>query len=169
MPDKKRYIRPEIVRVDLDRSITLMMKSAPMPPMPRGDGSKGTDTPFSSPFENKPFNWLHKRPVSETGLFSYTNFEYSLTTGQKFSREIPFCFSPALGNATWAASSSCEVCLRACCWSWILNNHAWNTKMWTTIWQWAPPAEESNSSWLVTISASGMWSGSFYNNLIESR
>ena len=56
MADKKQYTKPEVIRIDLDQSITLMMQSAPMPPMPRGDASKGTDTPFSSPFENKPFN-----------------------------------------------------------------------------------------------------------------
>lgn len=56
MAEKKHYIRPEVIRVDLDKSITLMMRSAPMPPMPRGDGSKGTDTPFTSPFDDKPFS-----------------------------------------------------------------------------------------------------------------
>lgn len=57
MAKRKQYTKPEITRVDLDQSITLMMASPPMDPMmmPRGDGGKGTDTPFTSPFDNKPF------------------------------------------------------------------------------------------------------------------
>ena len=53
---KKKYIRPEISRILLDKSINLMMQSAPMPPMPMGGGSKGTDGPFTSPFDDKPFS-----------------------------------------------------------------------------------------------------------------
>ncbi|MCX6262024.1 MAG: hypothetical protein NTY95_14545 [Bacteroidia bacterium] len=55
---RKPYSKPEITRVDLDPSISLMMQSPPINPMmmPAGDGSKGTDTPFSSPFDNKPFS-----------------------------------------------------------------------------------------------------------------
>ena len=57
MLSKKKYTRPEISRILLDKSINLMMQSiAPMPPMPMGGGSKGTDTPFTSPFDNKPFS-----------------------------------------------------------------------------------------------------------------
>jgi len=56
MLSKKKYTRPEISRILLDKSINLMMQSAPMPPMPMGSGSKGTDTPFTSPFDNKPFS-----------------------------------------------------------------------------------------------------------------
>ena len=58
MAKRKPYSKPEITRVDLDQSITLMMASPPGDPMmmPMGDGSKGTDSPFSSPFDNKPFN-----------------------------------------------------------------------------------------------------------------
>ena len=53
---KKPYNTPQVIRVTLDQSITLMMKSLVMPPMPRS-GSKGTtDTPFSSPFDDKPFS-----------------------------------------------------------------------------------------------------------------
>lgn len=57
MAKRKPYSKPEITRVDLDQSITLMMASPPVDPMmmPTG-GSKGTDTPFTSPFDNKPFS-----------------------------------------------------------------------------------------------------------------
>jgi hypothetical protein len=53
---KKPYIKPRVIKVTLDQSITLMMKSEVMPPMPRSGGSKGADTPFSSPFDDKPFS-----------------------------------------------------------------------------------------------------------------
>jgi hypothetical protein len=54
---KKQYIKPEIILVNLDNSITLMMVSNPGPrggvnPSP----SKGTETPFASPFGDKPFS-----------------------------------------------------------------------------------------------------------------
>jgi hypothetical protein len=52
---KKQYIKPEIIKVDLDYSISLvMMTVTPENPPPRGDGSKGSD-PFASPFGDKPF------------------------------------------------------------------------------------------------------------------
>lgn len=54
---KKPYQKPEISKVVLDLSISLMMMTAAPPnPMPRGGGSKGADTPFSSPFDSKPFS-----------------------------------------------------------------------------------------------------------------
>jgi hypothetical protein len=58
MAKRKPYSKPEIKRIELDPTITLMMQSPPINPMmmPTGDGSKGTDTPFSSPFDNKPFS-----------------------------------------------------------------------------------------------------------------
>jgi hypothetical protein len=59
MAKRKPYSKPEITRVDLDQSITLMMASPPGDPgmmMPTGGGGKGTDTPFTSPFDNKPFS-----------------------------------------------------------------------------------------------------------------
>jgi hypothetical protein len=57
MLSKKKYTKPEIFRILLDKSINLMMQSiAPMPPKPMGSGSKGTDTPFASPFDDKPFS-----------------------------------------------------------------------------------------------------------------
>jgi hypothetical protein len=53
---KKQYIKPEIKRISLDNSISLvMMTSTPPNPPPRDSGgSKGSD-PFQSPFGDKPF------------------------------------------------------------------------------------------------------------------
>jgi hypothetical protein len=63
MISKKRYIKPEVIRILLDKSITLMMKSHPKPPHPRRPGggkgidNKGLDEPaFNSPFGDKPFS-----------------------------------------------------------------------------------------------------------------
>ena len=55
--EKRRYVRPAVIRIELDYSISLvMMTSAPPPPPPRrGLGSK-PDDPFASPFSDKPFN-----------------------------------------------------------------------------------------------------------------
>ena len=57
MAKRKKYSKPEITKVVLDRTINLMFYSNPMNPMmmPTGD-SKGTDSPFKSPFDNKPFD-----------------------------------------------------------------------------------------------------------------
>jgi hypothetical protein len=56
---KKVYIKPEVLCIELDYSISLQMQSQPIDPPPRDPvvtGSK-TNTPFASPFENnKPFN-----------------------------------------------------------------------------------------------------------------
>jgi len=53
----KTYIKPEIIRISLDNSISLvMMTDIPVNPPPRGSGSKGADTPFASPFGDKPFS-----------------------------------------------------------------------------------------------------------------
>lgn len=55
MPERKKYIRPEINKIDLDYSISLvMMTTTPPNPPPRG-GSKRNDAPFKSPFGDKPF------------------------------------------------------------------------------------------------------------------
>jgi hypothetical protein len=55
MTIKKLYIKPEIIKVDLDFSISLVMMTVMPPnPPPRG-GGKGNDTPFQSPFGDKPF------------------------------------------------------------------------------------------------------------------
>jgi len=61
MLPKRQYIKPEVVKIALDRSVSLMMKSHPKPPPPRGRGkgidSKGYDEPaFKSPFGDKPFS-----------------------------------------------------------------------------------------------------------------
>jgi hypothetical protein len=57
MTIKKEYIKPEIIRIVLDNSISLvMMTTMPPNPPPRGGGSKGTDEPFQSPFGDKPFS-----------------------------------------------------------------------------------------------------------------
>lgn len=52
---KKRYIKPIMTKVILDFTITLQMGTPPANPPPRTGGSKGTDTPFESPFGDKPF------------------------------------------------------------------------------------------------------------------
>jgi hypothetical protein len=53
---KKQYIKPEVIRLPLDNSISLVMMTVMPPnPPPRGGGSKGTDSPFQSPFGDKPF------------------------------------------------------------------------------------------------------------------
>ena len=53
---RKIYVKPEMIVINLDKSITIMMLSNPGP---RGGSSpspsKGTDTPFQSPFGDKPF------------------------------------------------------------------------------------------------------------------
>ena len=55
---KKQYSKPEVIRVILDESITLMMQSGVPPnPDPRGGGKKGSNSePFQSPFGDKPFS-----------------------------------------------------------------------------------------------------------------
>jgi hypothetical protein len=53
----KTYTKPLVSRVILDNSISLvMMTTIPPNPDPRGGGSKGNDTPFQSPFGDKPFS-----------------------------------------------------------------------------------------------------------------
>jgi hypothetical protein len=55
MTFKKQYIKPEIIRIVLDNTISLVMMTEGVPnPDPRG-GKKGNDTPFQSPFGDKPF------------------------------------------------------------------------------------------------------------------
>lgn len=50
---KRKYLKPEIVRVELDNSISLvMMTTVPINPPPRGETRPD---PFSSPFDDKPF------------------------------------------------------------------------------------------------------------------
>jgi hypothetical protein len=53
---KKQYIKPDITRIVLDYSISLVMMSGPIDPPPRSGGKgKGESTPFQSPFGDKPF------------------------------------------------------------------------------------------------------------------
>jgi hypothetical protein len=56
MPKRKRYSKPEVKRVILDYSISLVMMTVTPPnPPPRRSGGKGGDSPFESPFGDKPF------------------------------------------------------------------------------------------------------------------
>lgn len=55
---KRKYVRPEVIRIELDNSISLVMMTT-APPHPPGRGRTGNsqpDSPFSSPFSDKPFN-----------------------------------------------------------------------------------------------------------------
>lgn len=53
---KKVYHKPEVTRIVLDNSISLvMMTVSPPNPPPRGRGKKGSSESFPSPFEDKPF------------------------------------------------------------------------------------------------------------------
>lgn len=54
----KSYRKPEITRVVLDNSISLvMMTTTPPNPPPRDSGGlKGDDGAFESPFNDSPFN-----------------------------------------------------------------------------------------------------------------
>jgi hypothetical protein len=56
--NKKSYFKPEITRIVLDFSISLvMMTDIPPNPDPRRSGTnKSNDTPFQSPFGDKPFS-----------------------------------------------------------------------------------------------------------------
>jgi hypothetical protein len=57
VPTKKSYIKPEVSRVVLDYSISLvMMTDIPPNPDPLGGSNKGKDAPFQSPFGDKPFS-----------------------------------------------------------------------------------------------------------------
>ncbi len=58
MTKKRSYKKPVVTRVKLDPSISLMLQSPPVNPMmmPIGDGGKGDDNPFASPFGDSPFN-----------------------------------------------------------------------------------------------------------------
>jgi len=56
---KEPYSKPEVTRIILDNSISLvMMTTMPPNPPPRSgkpEGGKGTESPFTSPFGDKPF------------------------------------------------------------------------------------------------------------------
>ncbi len=51
---KKPYSKPEVYIIVIDKSISLVMMTIPPNPDPRG-GTKKNDTPFQSPFGDKPF------------------------------------------------------------------------------------------------------------------
>jgi hypothetical protein len=53
---RKTYNKPEVSKVILDNSISLVMMTVETPgnPKPRGDASKSSE-PFASPFGDKPF------------------------------------------------------------------------------------------------------------------
>jgi len=56
--NKRSYIKPEIIRVVLDYTISIQMQSQPHDPPPDGPAGKGgggSNTPFQSPFGDKPF------------------------------------------------------------------------------------------------------------------
>ena len=56
---KKPYRKPEVFRIVLDNSVSLVMMSPPpINPDPRNAGSKGNNDskPFASPFGDKPFS-----------------------------------------------------------------------------------------------------------------
>jgi hypothetical protein len=54
---KKPYCKPEVSRITLDNSISLVMMTEVIPPNPdpQSSGKKGHETPFASPFGDKPF------------------------------------------------------------------------------------------------------------------
>ncbi len=53
--NKKSYISPEITRIVLDYSVSLLMGSQPTDPPPRTDSDGNKSEPFASPFGDKPF------------------------------------------------------------------------------------------------------------------
>lgn len=56
--EKRKYVRPEMIRIELDNSISLVMMTTapPNPPPRRRLGDSRPDDPFASPFSDKPFN-----------------------------------------------------------------------------------------------------------------
>jgi hypothetical protein len=56
MTPRKKYIKPELSKIILDKSISLVMMTVPSnPPDPRGGSSPPSYSPFKSPFSDKPF------------------------------------------------------------------------------------------------------------------
>ena len=55
---KRRYVRPAVIRIKLDNSISLVMMTSapPNPPPRRRHGGSEPSSPFSSPFSDKPFS-----------------------------------------------------------------------------------------------------------------
>jgi hypothetical protein len=54
--EKKKYIKPHIIRLNLDNSISLVMMSGPKDPPPLDFTKGGSRDPFQSPFADKPFS-----------------------------------------------------------------------------------------------------------------
>jgi hypothetical protein len=55
MASQRTYIKPEVLKLKLDNTISLVMMSAPSDPPPFGGSTKKNDKPFQSPFGDKPF------------------------------------------------------------------------------------------------------------------
>ncbi len=53
---RRRYVRPEVIRIELDNTISLVMMTTAPPHPPRRSGDSRPDNPFASPFSNRPFN-----------------------------------------------------------------------------------------------------------------
>jgi len=55
---KRRYVKPSVIRIELDNSISLVMMTSapPNPPPRRRHGGSDPSSPFSSPFSDKPFS-----------------------------------------------------------------------------------------------------------------
>ena len=53
---KTQYIKPEVIKIVLDNTISLQMQSPPNDPTPTGGGKGSSKEPFQSPFGDKPFN-----------------------------------------------------------------------------------------------------------------
>lgn len=58
MKVRKQYIAPRVTRVEIDNTISLVMMTVmpPNPPPRPRDGGNKDKSPFSSPFQDKPFN-----------------------------------------------------------------------------------------------------------------
>lgn len=56
--NKRPYLKPEVTKVTLDTSIVVMQVSNPghHHTHATGKGSEGVETPFASPFGDKPFS-----------------------------------------------------------------------------------------------------------------
>jgi hypothetical protein len=54
---KRQYIKPEVNKIDIDYTISIQMATPIHPPDDRGGGAPGNskNTPFQSPFGDKPF------------------------------------------------------------------------------------------------------------------
>jgi hypothetical protein len=52
---RKKYITPAVEKIVLDYSISLVMMTTIPPNPPPRSGTKSPDSPFQSPFGDKPF------------------------------------------------------------------------------------------------------------------